>query len=240
MSVKHPFATGVFSFLLFVLSATHIFAMGPSGVGGGTGGKQTLADLNCLNGQIPEYDAINDVWVCGEGKQGSNLVLMDSDEPPKQVGMALSQRDNPNFVVTILKVFDSQGRERNILLGIQSDQIRTSQSILFEERDCSHSGSIWVRTNAGLQPFLSIFKPGIDQTFITKGFDINDDNWGNQRRLYIITSDVAQNVVIQSKSGNIPPCVNTSQPENHEAFPVELLDEDLHTTFPPPDTFELK
>ena len=64
MSAKWQLTIVAFLFLLLVLPATHIFAK-PPGTGGGTGGKQTLGDLTCQDGQINEYDATNGLWVCG-------------------------------------------------------------------------------------------------------------------------------------------------------------------------------
>jgi hypothetical protein len=203
----------------------------------------TLRDLSCDTSQIAEYDGTE--WVCADkgdsdSPAGPKLEIFDSDDPPKPVGTALQFLGATNDMLTVVPFEDSQQKKRNIIMFITPNEIPPNGSVFFSEPDCSdNSVVIGIPINSIQNFFISEIGPGRDIGVITRGDNINDPNWFNKRRVYTTSSNVFQNVPTQSsQSGSV--CGNISPPENRDIFPVELLDPDLHNTFPPTYNLEIQ
>ena len=175
----------------------------------------------------------------GKGNKGgfdiSNLALMDSDPlGSKEVGTVIAAIDK-DFVLTLLTFVDSLGTERNILLKAGKNGIQVAVGgfspvggwVGFEGTFCS--GTAYFDPRIGLQP---AFDPSVV---------IKSPSGSSELVLYTSADDQPVNATINSASGNIGGCGNAPSPEIvSNVVPAEILDTDLHTSFPPPYALVVK
>ena len=207
----------------------------------------TLGDLSCDTSQIAEYDG--NEWVCADKGDsgvpaGPKFILKDNDSPPKQMGEIVTiQLFSGAFsagafsgrqVLTRIPFQDSNGNQRFIGLVVESKEIIYQElvpgvGLWFETSDCTLQG--YIEYSPGRQ-FPTAF-----QAFSVVG----ELNQPDVRVLYIAISEVIQEITAVSLLGpNSNGCFTPTIPDQKQVIPVELIDSDLHTTFPPPFTLEFQ
>jgi len=166
------------------------------------------------------------------------FVLMDSGNPSKQVGEVI--KVNLNAIVgihtptveTLVSAEDTVGTKLGIILGVFKNEIAPNFGhvglLIFEENDTDCDGTPWI--------VVQIRDDGIFKELYTPSAVVS---FGNERRLYGVTSTDTQEVTLRSFLSTSGECTVEGNPRNIDAYPTEILDQDLHVTYPPDYSLQL-
>ena len=117
---------------------------------------------------------------------------------------------------------------RNIGPEVRPDGVRFQHTVLFDGVDCN--GNAWLEA---LHVLSEVFSPAFDAAAVVP--DLQNEN---APMLYTNSDDLPQDIFIVSGLSDSG-CGDAAN-RVISVVPAELLDADLHTTFPPPYTLEIQ
>ena len=206
---------GVLSSLVVAAVTAPVLAQQP----GGGGQPTTLSSLGCGPDEIARVNA-DDEWECSSALtdlENRFISFAVVDSTGSQVGSTITV--SGNFVGIAIVLLDV-GSDRRSMITLTKAGIANGASVFFESTDCT--GAAWIRPSFGFDPA------------ITPSAMVPD---GDARRLYVATGSPSVAVQTQSRLesfGGGEPATCSSSSFSGELLPAELVDFDLHATFPPP------
>ena len=182
----------------------------------------TLSDLGCGPDEIARVNA-DDEWECSgaltavEDKLPVAFTVLDSSD--QEVGRVITTFSRSAHVLLEIS------SDRRVILQANESGIVDLRNVFFETPDCS--GTPWIIKESGFQPASTPFS-----TLPT--------NLG--RSLYVATGSPPLEIQIQSTLTSLFGGAATCEPfgGTRELLPAELVDPDLHSTFPPPYRLVIK
>lgn len=206
------------------------------GDSGGSANGTTLGSLSCSTDEIAKFDGSQ--WVCASDQTGGGLswVVLDSDEPPKPVGVTLIPGGQP---VVLVPVGDTMARLQVTTEWRLSASGSPSISTIYKQENCAGQAYIvpW---------FSSLMGPVGFNAFLGESYLLDlppvADRWLGVPAPAAMPVDILgpeETVDFLSFVHTDGTCVSSSG--SFPAFPVELSGEpSLYTIYPPPYRLSLE
>lgn len=178
------------------------------------------------------------VMDCGDGACGRE---------PQEIGRMVSmvrhgdrRLGDEQTALTLVTITNSQGIDKEIAIAIapsripyQIGNINDNGGVFFKSTDCDIS-------NPNEPGYIQRAGPPFFGGFLTIAV-VGVINNSNIRFLWVATGEPEQVIVANSvRVPNEKGCQQLPEPVNVNSHPAELVDSDLHETYKPPFTLELK
>lgn len=207
------------------------------GDGGGSANGTTLGSLSCATDEIARFDGSQ--WVCDSDRTGGDAswVVLDSDNPPKPVGVMLIPGGAP---IVAVPVGDTVAR---LEVAFES-WLRAQNSTYYKDTGCSGQAYVRYHFSASMGPAGPVgFNSFVNESHLLEPPPVADNWLGNSfpAALPLDILGPQEEIDALSTVRSDGTCQSFTVPQPRPAYPVQLSGEpDLYTTFPPPYSLTLQ